>query len=184
MLLDVDDCETTHFVLQYVERLALPTDRLRVTTSRVTFARWLGRRRMPSSLGGAYAYLPGEGDHVVLINLSRIDRTQPKAVEIVVAEELVHMRDRLDGDVRRHAHHGHDRIAHRVAALTGASLDEIRTALLPSARRPVRYVYACPSCTFRVERRVRGRWSCGRCSPRFNARHELRLVEDRAAPKA
>ena len=56
------------------------------------------------------------------------------------------MRDRLDGDLRRHAKHGHDRIAHRVSALTGATLEEIRASLLPPVRRPARYTYECPSC--------------------------------------
>ena len=179
MLLDVDDQETIGLVRQYVARLSLPTDRLRVTTNRTTFARWLGRRSIPAALGGAYAFLPRKGVHAILINLDRIDRSRPRALEVVVAEELVHMRDRLDGDFRRHAKHGHDRIAYRVAALTGASLDEIRAALLPVRRRPLRYVYACPTCAARFERRVRGRWSCGRCAPAFDPRHLLALVEDR-----
>src|SRR5699024_4406393 len=92
-------------------------------------------------------------------------------------EELIHMRDRLDGDLRGHAKHGYDRIAHRVAAITGASLDEIRTALIPVKRRPYRYVYACPACGMRVLRKKTGRWSCGRCSPAFDPRYELRIVE-------
>lgn len=179
MLLDVDHPETLRLLSQYVSRLSLPTDRLRVTTSRTTYARWLGRRSIPAALGGAYAFLPRRAEHAILINLDRIDRSQPRALEIVVAEELVHMRDRLDGDLRRHAKHGHDRIACRVAALTGASLDEVRSALLPVRRRPLRYVYACPTCATRVERRVRGRWSCGRCAAAFDPRHLLALVEDR-----
>ena len=44
------------------------------------------------------------------------------------------MRDRLDGDLRRHAKHGYDRIAHRVSALTGATLDEIRTSVRAADR--------------------------------------------------
>ncbi len=177
MLLDVDHDETMRLLQQYVARLALPTDRMRVTTSRATYARWLGRRSISSALGGAYAFLPRRGEHAILINLDRIDLSQPKALEIVVAEELVHMRDRLDGDARRHAKHGYDRIALRVATLTGASLDEVRSALLPVRRRPLRYVYACPTCAKRYERRVRGTWSCGRCAPRFDARFVLQLAQ-------
>lgn len=187
MLLDVDHPETIRLVEQYISRLALPTDKLRVTTNRATYARWLGRRSIPAALGGAYAFLPRRGEHAILINLDRIDLSQPRALEVVVAEELVHMRDSLDGDLRRHARHGYDRIAHRVAALSGASLDEIRSALLPTRRRPLRYVYACPTCATRVERRVRGRWSCGRCAPTFDPHHLLALVEDRGpvrTPKA
>ena len=177
MLLDTDDAETIALARRYAERLALPTDRLRVTTSKKTFGAWLGRR-VGSGLGGAYAFLPRADAHAVLVNLRRIDRAQPRAVEIVVAEELLHMRDHLDGDRRRHAKHGYDRIARRVAALVGATADEVRNCLLPAGRRPLRYLYACPACGLRVPRRVRGRWSCGRCSPRFNARFLLRLVAE------
>jgi predicted SprT family Zn-dependent metalloprotease len=102
-------------------------------------------------------------------------------VELVVAEELVHMRDRLDGDRRRHAKHGYDRIAHRVAALTGASLDEIRACLLPATRRPLRYLYACPGCNRHVRRRVRGTWSCAACSPTFDPRFTLTLIDEEPA---
>jgi predicted SprT family Zn-dependent metalloprotease len=179
VLLDVQDGETIALVGRYVGRLGLPTDRLRVTTDRRTFGEWIGRP-VRSSFGGAYAYLPGSGEHAVLINLARIDRSQPRAVEIVVAEELIHMRDRLDGDRRRHAKHGYDRIARRVAALTGATLDEVRSCLLPVRSRPFRFVYACPACDVRVERRVRGAWSCGRCSPRYDPRYALVLVHDAA----
>jgi predicted SprT family Zn-dependent metalloprotease len=162
---------------RYIDVLSLPTDRLRVTTDRAEYGAWLGRN-VPSSYGGAYCYIRTIDLHAVLINLERIDTSQSRAIEIVVAEELVHMRDHLDGDHRRHAKHGYDRIASRVAELTGASLDEIRTALLPVQRRPYRYVYACPSCGMRVMRKRRGTWSCGRCSPTFNHRYVLRIVDE------
>lgn len=178
--LDVTDEETLRHLATYIARLALPTDRLAVTTDRATFARWLGRR-VGASLGGAYAYHPALDCHLVLINLPRIDRDRPRAVELVVAEELIHMRDRLDGDRRRHAKHGYDRIAHRVAALTGAGLDEIRDCLLPPTRRPLRYLYACPGCDRRVRRRVRGTWSCAVCSPTYDPRFRLRLVAEEPA---
>lgn len=161
---------------RYVAVLRLPVDALWVTTERATYGRWLGRR-IPASYGGAYCFLRRHWVHTVLINLDKIDTCQPRAVELVVAEELVHMRDHLDGDHRGHAKHGHDRIAYRVAQLTGASLEEIRSALIPARRRPYRYVYACPGCGLRVPRRKKGRWSCGRCSPRFDARFMLRIVE-------
>ncbi len=180
MLLDVEDEETIHLLLHYVVRLSLPTGQLKVTTSRATYGGWLGRS-IPSTYGGAYAFLTRTKEHAVLIHLERIDRSKPRALEVVVAEELVHMRDRLDGDLRRHAKHGHDRIAHNVAALTGASLDEIRSALLPVNRRPLRYTYECPTCRGQVRRRVRGTWSCSRCSSRFDRRHVLRLVADDGA---
>src|SRR5262249_8859899 len=113
----------------------------------------------------------------------RIDRARPRSLEIVVAEELIHMRDRLDGDLRRHAKHGYDRIAHRVAAITGASLEEIRNCLVPVERRPFRYLYACPRCERTVRRRRRGVWSCGRCSRSFDPQLVLRLVNDEITNK-
>ncbi|MGC4192186.1 MAG: hypothetical protein QM589_13625 [Thermomicrobiales bacterium] len=172
------DEELTASIARYVALLALPTDRLWITTDRAEYGRWLGRS-VPSAYGGAYCFLRQQGIHAILVHLERIDRTQPKAVEVVVAEELVHMRDHLDGDHRRHAKHGHDRIAYRVADLTGASLEEIRSALIPVKRRPARYIYVCPGCGVRVARRKRGTWSCGRCSPVFDRRFVLHLVETR-----
>lgn len=175
MRLDVTDQETCSLIVTYIDRFALPTANLWITTDRATFVRWLGRP-VRSSYGGAYVYLTGDDAHAVLINLARIDRGRPRSLEIVVAEELMHMRDHLDGDRRRHAKHGHDRIAARVASVTGASLDEVRSALVPVRRRRLRYLYACPVCHAQIRRRVRGTWSCGRCSPRFDRRFELRLL--------
>lgn len=177
MLLEVDDAETRELIEKYVELLQLPTTNLRITSNRKTFETWLGRR-VSGSIGGAYAYLTSKREHLVLINLSRIDRSRPRSVEVVVAEELIHMRDRLDGDLRRHAKHGYDRIAYRVAAITGATLEEVRGCLLPKATRPLRYVYACPKCNLTVRRRRQGVWSCGRCSRRFDPRLVLRLIRD------
>jgi predicted SprT family Zn-dependent metalloprotease len=177
LLDDVDD-ELRGLLETYVARLELPTERLRVTTRRAEFERWLGRR-IGSSAGGAYVFLARRDEHAILINLGRVDLSRPKALEIVVAEELVHMRDHLDGDRRRHAKHGYDRIAYRVAHLTGASLEEVRSCLRPVQRRPPRYLYACPACGVTVPRRRTGVWSCGRCAPRFDQRFVLRLVEDR-----
>jgi hypothetical protein len=170
----VDHKETREFLERYVALLGLPTDQLRATTERRVFEGWLGRR-LRSSIGGAYAFASKSGDHLVLINLPRIDQSRPRSLEVVVAEELLHMRDRLDGDLRRHAKHGHDRIAHRVSALTGATLDEIRASVLPPVRRPARYVYGCPICGVRVPRHRPGTWSCGRCAPRFDPNFLLRL---------
>jgi predicted SprT family Zn-dependent metalloprotease len=165
---------------KYAQLLKLSLDDLMLTTSRAVYGEWLGRR-VPSSYGGAYCYLGKRQKHAILINLERIDDTQPKAIELVVAEELIHMRDRLDGDLRRHSHHGHDRIAFRVAKLTGATMDEVRSALIPVARRAVKYLYQCPGCGLTVPRKRKGTWSCGRCSPRFDRRFQMRIVQEFAA---
>ena len=174
----VDHAQTQQLLEQYLVLLALPSDRLRVTTERRVFEGWLGRP-VRASTGGAYSYAPRTSEHVILINLTRIDQSRPRSLEVVVAEELVHMRDRLDGDLRRHAKHGHDRIARRVSSLTGATLEEIRAALLPTARRPGRYVYQCPRCGTVISRQKTGIWSCGECAPRFDARFILRLQQIR-----
>lgn len=170
------DPRVVSLVESYVCRLRLPVDAMWVTSNRSHYSQWL-ERRIASSYGGAYCFLRRTGVHAILINLDRIDLSQPRALEVVVAEELVHMRDHLDGDRRGHAKHGHDRIAYRVAEITGASLEEIRSALIPVKRRPYRYIYACPNCGLRVPRKRTGRWSCGRCSSRFDARFELQVVE-------
>ncbi len=163
--------------LQYLDRLKLSAEDLLITVEKREFESWLGRR-VSSSIGGAYVFLRTRNRHAVLINLPRIDLSQPNALEIVVCEELVHMRDWIDGDRRGHAKHGHDRIAWRVAELTGASIEEVRSPLLPVQRRPYRYVYGCPGCGRTIRRRRKGRWSCGACSPRFDPRFELRIVDE------
>jgi len=176
MLLETTNGAVIALVRHYVSLLGLPSENLWVTTSRAAYATWIGRR-VPSAYGGAYCFIVRHGVHAILINVARIDLQKPYALEVVVAEELLHMRDHLDGDTRRHAHHGHDRIARRVAELTGVSQEEIRSVLIPPTRRPVRYVYQCPSCKVRVGRRKRGTWSCGRCASRFDPRLVLRLVD-------
>ena len=130
---DTTDTETLTLVERYLREFDLMEQPLWLTTDRSTFERWLGRR-VRASCGGAYVFLHENQRHAVLINLKRIDRTRPNALEIVVVEELIHMLDRVKGDFRRHAHHGHDRIARRVAAVTGVSSEDIRSCLIPVRR--------------------------------------------------
>jgi predicted SprT family Zn-dependent metalloprotease len=165
------------WIRHYARCLDLELNDLLVTTDRREFERWLGRRVKPS-IGGAYVYLSRLRRHAILVQLERLDPDHPRAVELVVAEELIHMRDWLDGDRRRHAKHGYDRIALRVSQLTGATLEEIRTVLLPAPSRPFRYVYQCPTCRREILRRRRGSWSCGRCSNRYHPMHRLILVRE------
>lgn len=180
----IEDHDVRRHAERYLERLGLGGEPLAITTDRLTFEQLLGRR-VNSAIGGGYVYHPRRKLHLILINLPRIDRSQPNALEIVVAEEFLHMRDWIDGDRRRHAKHGYDRIAHRVSELTGASLEEIRSCLLPQARRPVRYHYRCPGCSRLVERRRKGVWSCGRCASGFDARYVLVLERDlKLSPEA
>ncbi|MBN9012062.1 MAG: hypothetical protein J0H25_03235 [Rhizobiales bacterium] len=173
----VADQATRVLLQRWLERFGLEGEPLLATDDRDAFQRWLGRR-VSAQIGGGYVYLPREKTHLILINLPRIDLAQPKALEIVVAEEALHMRDWIDGDRRRHAKHGYDRIAARVSALTGASLEEVRTCLLPTNRRPFKYEYACPKCGVVIRRRLKGTWSCRRCAPRFDRNCVFRLVRE------
>ena len=161
-------------MLHYGDIFDLLQHPLQFTTSRRVFGRWLGRR-IPSAYGGAYVYLNHKSTHAILINLERIDHSREKSLEIVVAEELMHMRDWLDGDRRRHAKHGHDRIALRVAHITGADIEEVRSALVPIQPRDYRYIYVCPNCGHQVPRKRRGTWACRPCYDATGRKHVLRL---------
>ncbi len=176
MKMDQCNAHVTTLIERYVDRLQLPAENLWITTDRFVYAEWLGRK-VPSAYGGAYCFIRSRQRHAILIHLARIDLDRPRALEVVVAEELVHMRDHLDGDRRRHSKHGHDRIAYRVSELTGATLEDIRSALRPVKHRTHRYIYECPGCGVRVPRRKSGTWSCGRCSPQFDRRFVLKIVE-------
>lgn len=165
------------WVRHFARLLAIEGESAWVTTERSRFEEILGRK-VSASLGGAYIYLPRRKRHLVLINVPRLNPDEPRAIELVVAEELVHLRDWIDGDRRRHSRHGYDRIAHRVAGIANASLEEVRNCLTPATRRPYKWVYACPGCGVTVYRKRRGTWSCGRCSPTFDRRFVLRIVEE------
>lgn len=174
---------TPSVVVELMERYGrtfrLLEEPLCITTSRRVFGRWLGRR-IPSAYGGAYVYLTHKGTHAILINLERINHRRSKSLEIVVAEELMHMRDWLDGDHRRHARHGHDRIAHRVAQVTGSSLDDVRNALVPVQPRGYRYVYSCPNCGRSMKRKRTGNWACRPCWEQTGKKYLLRITESLA----
>jgi predicted SprT family Zn-dependent metalloprotease len=162
---------------QYGSRFGLLAEPLLITTSRRVFGRWLGRR-IPSAYGGAYVHLSHSNTHAILINLERIDHRRSKSLEIVIAEELMHMRDWLDNDRRRHARHGHDRIALRVARVTGATLDEVRGALIPVQPRGYRYVYTCPNCGRSMMRKRTGHWACRPCWEQFGKKYLLHVTEN------
>ncbi len=175
-----EQSEVRAHIERYAALLGVEREAALVTTSKQQFETWLGRR-VSSSLGGAYVFSRRLNRHLILINLPRLNPASPRAVELVVAEELIHLRDWTIGDRRRHAKHGYDRIAHEVSRLTGATLDEIRSVLLPPAQRPFKWHYACPGCGITVPRRRRGTWSCARCSPTFDRRFVLRLVGEVSA---
>jgi ribosomal protein L37AE/L43A len=171
----VTDPETKALAVRYIEHFQLGNEPLWVTTDRKLFQARLGRP-VKAAIGGAYVYHPVLKTHLVLINLERLDRELPKSVEVVVVEEFMHMRDWLDGDRRGHSKHGYDRIAYRVAELTGTTLEEVRAALLPAVQQPYKYIYECPKCRVKVPRKRHGTWSCAACSPTFDRRFILQPV--------
>ena len=175
-LLDRDP-EVERWVRHFASLLDIESEQAWVTTSRAGFEKILGRR-VGASIGGAYIYLPRRKRHLILINLPRLNPDEPRAIELVAAEELIHMRDWIDGDRRRHSKHGYDRIAHRVAQIANASLEEVRNCLAPPVRRPYKWVYACPGCGVTVYRKRKGTWSCARCSPTFDRRYVLKVVAE------
>lgn len=120
--------------------------------------------------------------HRVFVHLARLDPDIHYAIEVVVAEELIHMRDHLRGDFRRHSHHGHDRIALEVERVTGFTPVQQRSVFAERIAKPYKYLYQCPRCRSMVPRRIRGIWSCRRCSHRFNPKLVFREIDILTAP--
>lgn len=87
----------------------------------------------------------------------------PHELADTVKHEMIHIR-----------HFHHDASFKREARRIGASL---RAQSHPSLRKPVRYLYTCPSCQAEYPRQKKMRMSsCGRCSNgKFDARHRLLL---------
>ena len=113
---------------------------------------------------------------------------QAKSIEVTVAHELIHLADRVNGTPRRHRHHGYDSIAADEAAITGYGLEELRALLheesikrerLRRERRPIRYLYECPSCgkKYPRTRRYSQSVSCSSCDKAYNPHYKLRLSQ-------
>jgi ribosomal protein L37AE/L43A len=179
----IEDCDerVIDLIHLYLKKFDLPSDNLSVTTSRRVFRQWLGRN-VPFRIGGAYSMHPVTKAHRVFVHLDRLDLDKPYALEVVVAEELVHYRDHLRGDFRRHSHHGYDRIAVEVERWTGIPPAQQRQIFRPQRRRLFQHLYECPRCRLLVPRRRRGTWSCSRCSPKFNRKLVLREIDVSTAP--
>ncbi|MEJ7838606.1 MAG: hypothetical protein WKF81_07305 [Thermomicrobiales bacterium] len=175
--MQIEDCDprVIGLVESYLEKLGLPNEHLAVTSSRVVFSRWLGRS-IPFRIGGAYSMHPKTKQNRVFVHLDRLDLAVPFAIEVVVAEELIHMRDHLRGDFRRHSHHGHDRIAWEVERISGFTPEQQRSIFGRRTVRLFQYLYECPKCRMMIPRRRRGTWSCRQCSGRFNRDLILREV--------
>jgi predicted SprT family Zn-dependent metalloprotease len=192
-----------HWLTSYWRKLQLPSHELphvAITQDRNEYRQWTGKRLNVMALG-CYWYYGGAS----LLSRSRVSRAvqdrsgefhrhlifieptlQPQSIEVTVAHELIHLADRVHGTPRRHTHHGYDSIADDEAAITGYAPEELRALLreesarLDSARRkrrPIRYLYECPSCgrQYPRVRRYTHAVSCSNCDKRYNPQFQLSL---------
>jgi len=113
----------------------------------------------------------------------------PQGLEVTIAHELIHLRDRVQGTPRRHRCHGYDAIADDEAALTGYPPEELRALLREETNRreatlrrtrPIRYTYVCPACgkEYHRVRRYTREVSCGACDHAYNPAYRLVLKND------
>jgi len=181
--LRIVDCDqrVVDLVNVYVRKLGLPDANLSITTNRSVFSGWIGRT-IPFRVGGAYSMHPETGEHRVFVHLERLDLAKPWAIEVVVAEELIHMRDHSRGDFRRHSHHGYDRIAAEVERVTGFTPEQQRDIFGPRNVRKFRHFFQCPNCRMVIVRRRRGTWVCRECRDRFRRQYLLVEVPASAVP--
>jgi len=170
---------------------------LAITQDRQEYCEWTGKRLNLMTLG-CYCYLPAlsrgvaqrtrpDGQETTHRHLIFIEQDmQPKSLEVTVAHELIHLADRVKGTPRKHHHHGYDAIAADEAAITGYGLEELRDLLREESsrreekrreRRPIRYLYACPSCgkKYPRTRKYSQAVSCSNCDKHYNPRFRLLL---------
>lgn len=188
-----------HWLMHYWEKLQLPLAELRllaITQDRQEFKQWTGKRLNSMALG-CYCYIKSCSHsyhsklasdeqathrHVIFIEPDM----QPQSIEVTVAHELIHLADRVKGTPRRHRHHGYDSIAADEAAITGYTLEDLRTLLHAESvarervrreRRPIRYLYECPNCgkAYPRTRRYSQSVSCSKCDTSYNPRFRLVL---------
>ncbi|GCE26498.1 hypothetical protein KDA_19820 [Dictyobacter alpinus] len=195
-----DQVVLEHWLLHYWSRLELPLPELSLlalTQDRQEYKRWTGKRLNTMALG-CYCYIPaslaqsrrqpfvdGSAHHRHLIFIDAA--LQAKSIEVTVAHELIHLSDRIQGNPRRHRHHGYDSIATDEAAITGYAVEDLRALLHEESvkreavrreRRPIRYVYQCPGCgkEYPRTRRYSQAVSCSSCDKVYNPRFSLSLI--------
>jgi predicted SprT family Zn-dependent metalloprotease len=187
-----DHLTLTHWLMHYWQKLQIPVTELALlamTQDRREFMRWTGKRLDTMALG-CYCFIPARlrtepspHRHLIFVEPDM----QPQSIEVTVAHELIHLADRVQGNPRRHRHHGYDAIAADEAAVTGYSLEELRALLRDESgkreaarrqRRPLRYLYVCPACgkQYPRTRRYSQPVSCSNCDKRYNARFRLQLA--------
>jgi predicted SprT family Zn-dependent metalloprotease len=199
-----DQATLQHWLTHYWQKLRLPAQELgllAITQDRQEFMRWTGKRLNIMTLG-CYCYIPAPPiplarqrkasasiepathRHLIFIEPDM----QPKSIEVTVAHELIHLADRVNGTPRRHRHHGYDSIAADEAAITGYDLEDLRALLheesarrdqMRRERRPIRYLYECPSCgkKYPRTRRYSQAVSCSSCDKSYNPRFKLRMLQ-------
>jgi hypothetical protein len=196
-----DQVVVRRWLIHYWQKLQLPIQELcllALTQDRPEYGLWTGKRLNTMALG-CYCYIPAlpprqrkapgyeehaKHRHIIFIELDM----QPKSIEVTIAHELIHLADRVNGTPRRHHHHGYDAIAADEAAITGYGLEELRLLLHEESvyreqkrreRRPIRYLYECPSCgkTYPRTRRYSQSVSCGSCDKSYNPQYKLLLSQ-------
>jgi hypothetical protein len=194
-----DQAVVWRWLTHYWQKLQLPSQELcllALTQDRQEYGLWTGKRLNTMALG-CYCYIPalpprqrkvpGYEEHAKHRHIIFIEPDmQPKSIEVTIAHELIHLADRVNGTPRRHHHHGYDAIAADEAAITGYGLEELRLLLHEESvyreqkrreRRPIRYLYECPSCgkTYPRTRRYSQSVSCGSCDKSYNPQYKLLL---------
>ncbi|HLZ61190.1 MAG TPA: hypothetical protein VKR06_29925 [Ktedonosporobacter sp.] len=196
-----DQTTIQHWLTHYSQKLQLSEQELRllaITQDRQEFMRWTGKRLNLMVLG-CYCYMPAPSAsmlrhmksdeppthrHLIFIEPDM----QARSIEVTVAHELIHLADRVNGTPRRHRHHGYDSIAADEAAITGYGLEDLRALLheegarrerLRRERRPIRYLYECPSCgkKYPRTRRYSQAVSCSSCDKTYNPHYKLQLSQ-------
>ncbi|MBV9615738.1 MAG: hypothetical protein JO031_09800 [Ktedonobacteraceae bacterium] len=199
-----DQVVLRHWLTHYWQKLQLPVHELcllAMTQDRQEYVLWTGKRLNAMTLG-CYCFIPplsllsprqrraagaeeqARHRHIIFIEPDM----QPKSIEVTIAHELIHLADRVNGTPRRHRHHGYDAIAADEAAITGYGLEELRALLHEESlyrerkrreRRPIRYLYECPSCgkTYPRTRRYSQSVSCGSCDKSYNPQYKLQLSQ-------
>jgi predicted SprT family Zn-dependent metalloprotease len=190
------------WLVHYWQKLQLPSAELSLlalTQDRQEYMRWTGKRLNLMALG-CYCYIPvapsvlkpsmlfaGEKlpqhRHLIFIEPTM----QAASIEVTVAHELIHLSDRVQGNPRRHHHHGYDSIAADEAAITGYAVEDLRKLLheesnkrehMRRERRPIRYMYQCSHCgkLYPRTRKYSLQISCSSCDKHYNPQFSLQLL--------
>lgn len=197
----------SHWLMHYWHKLQIPLSELpllAMTQNRREFVHWTGKRLQTMALG-CYCFISAPSNsssrrtsgttlaaqphrHLIFIEPDM----QPQSIEVTVAHELIHLSDRVQGNPRRHRHHGYDAIAADEAAVTGYSLEALHALLhaesiqrerLRRERRPIRYLYICPGCGKQYPRTRRYSYavSCSGCDKNYNPSFRLQLSAEKPA---